>query len=194
MVVLIGQACVRFSVRLFAYSILSNHFHCVVCPERDGDLSRWMQWGLTTQARRYHRHYGGTGHVWQGRFKAFVIQDDDHLVTVLRYVERNPVRAGLVERCEDWPWSSARWWLNPERPAWLEEGPVKRGRAWIEEINAGATVDDLDGIRNSIRRGVPYGSRQWCQDAAARHGCESTLRPPGRPRRPSKKRPDTVCG
>ncbi|MGA9925826.1 MAG: transposase, partial [Isosphaeraceae bacterium] len=66
----------------------------------DGDLSRWMHWLLTAHVRRYQRHYHATGHVWQGRFKAFPIQDDDHLLVVLRYVERNPLHAGLVGRAE----------------------------------------------------------------------------------------------
>jgi putative transposase len=77
---------------------MPNHFHLVLWPRGDGDLSRWMQWLLTSHVRRYHRHYGGSGHVWQGRFKAFPVQKDRHLLIALRYVERNPVRAGLVER------------------------------------------------------------------------------------------------
>jgi len=63
-----------------------------------------MPWLLTAHVRRYHRHYRGSGHVWQGRFKAFPIRQDEHLRTVLRYVERNPVRANLVERAQQWPW------------------------------------------------------------------------------------------
>ena len=57
-----------------------------------------MQWWMTSHVRRYHRHYRSHGHVWQGRFKIFPIQQDGHLLTVLRYVLRNPVRAGLVEQ------------------------------------------------------------------------------------------------
>ena len=72
----------------------------------DGDLSRWMHWLLTAHVRRYQRHYHATGHVWQGRFKAFPIQDDDHLLVVLRYVERISLHAGLVGRAEAWEWSS----------------------------------------------------------------------------------------
>ena len=73
---------------------MPNHFHLLMRPQADGDLGRWVQWLLMAHARRYHRHYGTSGHVWQGRFKAFIIEDDDHLRTVLRYVERNPLRAG----------------------------------------------------------------------------------------------------
>ena len=87
---------------------MHNHFHLVLWPERDGDLPRFMQWVTTCHVRRYHRHYKGSGHVWQGRFKSFICQPDHHLLTVLRYVERNPVRAGMVRRAQDWRFSSAK--------------------------------------------------------------------------------------
>jgi len=105
---LIGDACERLPKRVLAYCLLSNHFHLVLWPHRDGDLSRWMQWCLTAHVRRYHKHYRSSGHVWQGRFKAFPIEQDEHLLTVLRYVERNPLRAELVKRAELWRWSSLR--------------------------------------------------------------------------------------
>ncbi len=101
------QAGERTPVRLLAYCLMPNHFHLVLWPREDGDLSDYMMWLLTAHVRRYHQHYHSSGHVWQGRFRAFAIQDDVHLLTVLRYVERNPVRASLTERAEDWLWSSA---------------------------------------------------------------------------------------
>ncbi len=85
---------------------MPNHFHLVLWPYEDGDLSNWMQWLLTTHVRRYHRMYGTSGHVWQGRFKAFPIQQDEHLFVVMRYVERNALSAQLVTSAEDWRWSS----------------------------------------------------------------------------------------
>ena len=81
------DVCVRVPVDLLGHRLMPNHFHLILRPYRDGDLGRWMQWLLTAHARRYHRHYGTTGHVWQGRFKAFPIEDDDHLLTALRHVE-----------------------------------------------------------------------------------------------------------
>ena len=87
---------------------MPNHFHLLVKAGKGDDLSRCMQWVTTTHVRRYHRHYGSSGHLWQGRYKSFGIEDDDHLLTVVRYVEGNPVRAGLVETAADWVWSSHR--------------------------------------------------------------------------------------
>ncbi len=100
-VALVAKAATRVPVRVIAYCLMPNHFHMVLWPRHDGDLSRFMQWLLTAHVRRYHRHYHGSGHVWQGRFKAFPIQQDAHLLTVLRYVERNALRAGLVKRAAE---------------------------------------------------------------------------------------------
>jgi putative transposase len=93
---LMEESKARYSVKIFAYCLLPNHFHIVAMPLRGEELSKWMQWLMTSHVRRYHRQYETSGHVWQGRFKSFLIQEDTHLLTVLRYVEANPVRAGLV--------------------------------------------------------------------------------------------------
>ena len=87
---------------------MPNHFHLVVEPTVDGQLSVFMQLLLGTHALRWNvfRKRSGQGAVYQGRFKAFPVQDDRHFLTVCRYVERNPVRAGLVSRPESWAWSS----------------------------------------------------------------------------------------
>src|SRR4051794_20974212 len=88
-------------MRVLAYFVLLNHFHLALWPHRDGDLCRWMQWLLTALVRRQRRRHGGSGHVWQGRFRAFPIQEDAHLRAVMRDIERNPLRAELVPRSED---------------------------------------------------------------------------------------------
>jgi putative transposase len=187
MVDLIGEACVRFPVAVLSYCLMPNHFHLVVRPARDGDLCRWMQWLGTAHVRRYHRHYGRSGHVWQGRYKSFPIQEDQHLLTVLRYVERNPVRAGLVRRCEEWPWSSAAWWGRAKRPSFLGGWPFPRPTEWSADLNRESARDDLGSVRHSVDRGTPYGTELWSREAAARHGLESSLRPRGRPRLSAEK-------
>src|SRR5438876_1466158 len=118
----LAQAVARSDMRLLAYCLMPNHFHLVLWPRADGDLSRWMQWLQTTHVRRYHEHYRGSGHIWQGRFKAFPIAEDEHLLAVLRYVERNPLRAGLVAAVGAWPWSSLAVSSQPERPPWYSDG------------------------------------------------------------------------
>lgn len=179
---LLARACERLPMRVLAHCLMPNHFHLVLWPYRDRDLSRWMQWLLTSHVRRYHRHYGTCGHVWQGRFKAFPIQQDGHLLVVLRYVERNPLRARLVERAEQWPWSSLRWWSSRQRPAFLEAGPVDRHPGWVKRVNSPEMPAELEGLRLSLTRGRPWGDERWMKSIAERLGLESTLRPRGRPK------------
>ena len=184
---LIQAACDRDPMRVLAYCLIPNHFHLVLWPHADGDLSRWMQWLLTAHVRRYHSHHGTSGHVWQGRFKAFPIEQDGHLLTVLRYVERNPLRAGLVARAEAWPWSSLAARRQKKSPAFLHPGPVSRGSRWIRLVNHAQTEAEVAAVRKSIERGAPYGSATWQRLTARRLGLESSLRPRGRPRKRAEK-------
>ena len=91
----VGHACIEVPMRVLAYCLMPNHFHLAVWPHGDGDLSRWMHWLQNTHVRRYHQHYGSSGHIWQGRFKAFPIQEDEHLLRVLRYIEENKGDASI---------------------------------------------------------------------------------------------------
>lgn len=183
---LLPLASRRLPMRLLAWCLMPNHFHLVLWPRGDGDLGRWMQWLLTSHVRRYHRHYGGSGHVWQGRFKAFPIQQDEHLLAVLRYVERNPLRAGLVKRAEDWNWSSLRLRRAAGSDELLSPSPVPLPRGWRRYVNGVETEAELAALRHSLNRGTPYGSDRWVKATARRLGLESTLRPRGRPRKAKK--------
>ena len=175
------DARVRVPLDLLGYCLMPNHFHLVLRPRKDGDLGRWMQWLLTAHARRYHRHYGTTGHVWQGRFKAFPVEDDDHLVTVLRYVERNALRAELVSRAEDWKWSSLPGWKRNDPLLWREISV--RDERWLERVNEPLSVGELRRLRHSVRGSFPTGGESWTRETAIRLGLESCLRPQGRPRK-----------
>lgn len=183
-VALMGEANERLPLRVLGYVLLPNHFHLVLWPRGDGDLSRWMQWLLTSHVRRYHRHYRGSGHVWQGRFKAFPIEQDEHLLRVLRYVERNPLRCGLVRRAEQWDWSSLAWRASSKRPELLSDWPVACPRSWIDTVNAAQTEAELTALRRCVARGAPFGDKTWAERTAKRLGLESSLRPRGRPRKP----------
>jgi putative transposase len=184
---LIEQAKERLPMRVLAWCLLSNHFHLVLWPLEDGDLSRWMQWLLTAHVRRYHRHYHGSGHVWQGRFKAFPIEEDEHLWTALRYVERNALRANLVGRAEGWPWGSAAAFAGGKRLAMLDVGPLPRCADWLDWVNQPQTEGELAALRKSIERGAPFGRQSWQRAIAARLGLESSLNARGRPPQPREK-------
>jgi putative transposase len=173
-----SHACVEVPMRVVGWCLMPNHFHLVLWPHHDGDLSDWMQWLCNTHVRRYHRHYRSSGHLWQGRFKAFAIEQDEHLLTVLRYVERNALRASLVERAELWPWSSLHTMLS-----FADAGPVPRPADWIDLVNEPMTEAELTRLRDSVNRGRPFGSEPWQHATAKRLGVEASLRPRGRPRK-----------
>ena len=183
---LFDEAPPRLPMRIVAWCLMPNHFHLVLWPREDGDLSRWMQWIQTTHVRRYHEHHGTTGHVWQGRFKAFPIQEDEHLLSVLRYVERNPLRAGLVKEAAAWAWTSLSLLNQRARPPWYSEGPVPRGRLWLNHVTRPQSEAELAALRRSTQRGAPYGGERWQRRTVQTLGLESTLRPRGRPKKPRK--------
>src|SRR5688572_11712041 len=160
-VALFEPACERLRMRILAYCLMPNHFHLVLRPYDDGDLGRWMQWLMTAHVRRYHRHYHTDGHVWQGRFKAFPIQADEHLLTVLRYVERNPLRADLVRKAQEWRWSSLALRSQRPTPTILSPSPVKLPRNWAELVNRPQTETEVEAVRRSIARGTPLGGAAW---------------------------------
>jgi putative transposase len=180
----LAHACVEVPMRVLAWCLLPNHFHLVLWPHGEQDLSGWMHWLLNTHVRRYHRHYHSSGHLWQGRFKAFAIEHDDHLLAVLRYVERNALRAGLVERAEAWPWSSLSCRAGEQpRPPYLQDGPVPLPAGWLEWVNEPMSEAELARVRVCVERGRPYGESVWQKVMAARLGVEASLRPRGRPRK-----------
>lgn len=106
---ILEEAVEKFDMRLLAYCIMPNHFHLVLYPKMDGDLSKFIGWLTNTHTRRWHttKQTMGHGHLYQGRYKSFLCQKDNHLLALLRYVERNAKRAGLVKKAEYWKWSSA---------------------------------------------------------------------------------------
>ena len=175
-----SDAQARLAVDVLGYCLMPNHFHLVIRTHADGDLGRWVQWLLMAHARRYHLHYRTSGHVWQGRFKAFPVEEEEHLVTVLRYVERNPLRAELVARAEDWKWSSLPAWQRGDGLLWRKI--EVRDERWLERVNEPLSMGDLQRLRLSVERGRPYGEESWVKETARRLGLESTLRSRGRPR------------
>lgn len=155
-------------MRLLAYCLMPNHFHLVLWPHHDGDLSDFLHWLTLTHTMRWHAHYhsGGTGPLYQGRFKSFPVQEDEHLFTVCRYVERNPLRANLVPRAEAWPWSSLARRVEARGIDLLDEWPVPLPVEWPEQVNAVETAGDLVAVRRSVQRGTPFGNAAWQQETA----------------------------
>ena len=179
---LVQQAQLRIPLRLLAACLMPNHIHVVVAQDDARDLSRWMHWLLTTHSRDHHQRRGTCGRVWQGRFKAFPIEHDSHLLAVMRYVERNALRAGLVQRAESWRWGSLAWRLSPASGPELTPPPSPLPANWVELVNEPQSGEELEAIRTCARRERPFGSESWTQSRVADLGLESSVRMAGRPR------------
>ena len=181
---MLGQALERLPMRLLGYCLMPNHWHLVLWPRKDGELSSFMRWLSNTHVRRFHQHYHtyGQGHIYQGRFKSFPVQDDDHLLTVLRYVEANPLRAKMVSQAQDWPWSSLSRRRSPAKKVdLLSPGPVDRPRQWLACVNQTIERPMLEAVRTSATRSRPFGDPQWSAGLARRLDLQFTLNPRGRP-------------
>ena len=183
---ILQEAQSRTGVRIVAYCLMPNHWHLLLWPKEDGELSEVMRWVTVTHTQRWHahRHTAGSGPVYQGRFKSFPIQNDEHFLTVARYVERNAVRAKLVARAEEWQWCSLwRWVQNDFRlMEFLTEWPMERSRQWLQWVNETERVSDLEDLRSSAQRDRPFGNEEWAVRIAKQLGLESAFRQCGRPR------------
>jgi putative transposase len=181
------EAVERTKTRLLAYCAMPNHWHLVVWPQADGELSDFVGWLTLTHTQRWHahRHTAGTGHVYQGRFKSFPVQDDEHFYTVCRYVERNALRANLVAQAEQWRWSSLSRWLtgNAAQKSLLAAWPTPRRPNWADHVNTPQTEDELAALHRCVQRGCPYGTEAWASTTTQKLGLEITLRPRGRPKK-----------
>ena len=182
---LIAEALEKFSVDLLAYQWMNNHWHMVLSPHEDGGMGEFLRWVTLTHAQRYHAHHGtaGLGHVYQGRFKSFPVQDDEHFHVVCRYVERNALTAKLVKKAQNYRWGSLHNWLGGDSPIELATWPVRRLPNWTKRVNQAVTAKEQQALARSFTRGTPFGTEQWTAQTAKRNGLESTLRPRGRPKK-----------
>jgi len=187
----LGDLKERKRFALYGYCLMGNHFHLLLRP-MVGSVSRVMQSLLVSHTQRYHRFHDSGGHVWQGRFKSPVIQDDEHLLSVLRYIEANPLRAHLVERAGDYRWSSFRAHGLGESDALLdrveayEALAVRRAarlRRWSAYVHQTPEEAELAAIRRSSQTGLPYGEQGWIASLCKRLRLDLTIRPRGRPRK-----------
>jgi putative transposase len=163
-------------------SLMPTHFHLVLWPEKDEQLSEFMRWLTVTHTQHLHTARGtaGTGPIYQGRFKSFPIQSDRHLLCVCRYVERNALRAGLCKRAEDWRWSGLWHHCRNGNQFLLDAWPIQRPSDWLEDINR-PDEPELEDLRRSVQRGAPFGAKEWVQDTALRLGIVRSTQPRGRP-------------
>lgn len=174
-ITLMTQANERVRMRVLGYCLMPNHFHFVLWPRADCDISRWMHWLMSTHARRHHMRYSTEGRIWQGPFKAIPVQENTHLINVLRYVERNPLRAGLVTDAKAWRWSSLH-----SRDV-CHALPFSLPSGWVEFVNRPQSAAEEQAIRQQTAAGLPIGAEEWQRRVRERLGLPATRRPRGRP-------------
>ena len=149
-------------------------------------MSEFMRWVTTTHVRqrRVFTQSVGSGHLYQGTYKSFPIEEDKHLIDVIRYVEQNPLRAHLVERAEDWQWSSLfrRQRGSAADRKLLAELPTELPSNYLQSVNELFPKDHLDKIHYSIAKGAPFGSDEWTRKTVEEYKMDGTLRGPGRPK------------
>ena len=178
---IIEEAQFKYDMRIFSYSTMPNHWHFVINPKRDGDISKFMKWLTGTHTQRWHAFHEttGTGHIYQSRYKSFLIQNDKHLLDVIRYVENNPLRANLVKRAEDWKWSSLYKRLNGCK--FLSPLPTELPENYLKSVNENFSPDELKKIQTSIIRDRPLGKDEWMKKVVEKFKLQASMKPRGRP-------------
>ena len=169
---------------ILSYCLMPNHWHLVLRPTQDGYLASYMKWLTLTHTKRYHSIHNsvGYGHIYQGRYKSFIVQKDSHLLQLVRYVERNPVRAKLVEKGELWRWSSL--WRRVsgsiKQKQLLANLPIELPNNYLGWVNEKEGKTNLLSLRQSVNKGTPFGGEEWISQTVDLYNLDATLRKPGR--------------
>lgn len=176
-----------YDMRILAYELMPNHWHLVLHPKTDGDLGVFMHRLSNAHTRKVHArtNTNGSGHLYQGRYKSFLVDSENYLLAVIKYVERNAVRAKLVKNCEDWQWGSTWRRMNgtAEQKKLLAKMPADLPVDYLRWVNTSEKVDDIKMIRTSVNKSMPYGRMKWVDKMVLKYHLESSLKAPGRPRK-----------
>jgi putative transposase len=150
------EAKAKTGMRILAYCEMPNHFHFLLWPSVEGQLQKFVQWLTSTHAIRWNlaRNEVGRGAVYQSRYKSISITSEPHLLCAWRYVERNPLRANLVARAEDWRWGSL--WQRLHRSDWLSDGPCPLPENWVGIVNSPQTQAEVDSFRAHVITSTPF--------------------------------------
>lgn len=176
----------KYTMRVLAYCLMPNHWHLILYPLQDGDLSLFMSWITNTHTRRWHvmKNTVGQGHLYQGRYKSFLCEEDAHFLTLVRYVERNAKKANLVKRAENWKWSSVwrRTYGTPTAQKLLSPWPSPAPKNYLDILNIPQTQTEEDTVERSVDKNIPYGTESWQHAMVKKYGLEQTMRGVGRPK------------
>ena len=165
---------------------MSNHWHLVLFPQHARDMQTFMHLLTNAHTRRVHTDTNttGTGPLYQGRYKSFLIERDAHLLTVIKYIERNPVRAGMVRSVDAWRWGSG--WVRqhgtPKQRQLLADSPAPLSRNYSQWVNSSEKEDTITRLRTSVNKGAPFGTDDWVTTMVNEYKLGATMRGTGRPK------------
>jgi putative transposase len=183
---ILTEAVEIFDLPLLAYTVMPNHFHFVFFPTQDGVIGQFMQWFTLTHTKRYHvqKKTTGSGHLYQGRYKSFLVQNDNHVLQLIRYVERNPLRANLVRDPLAWKYSSLyrRYKGTEKEQKILGAWPIGEPNNYLERLTIPESEDELEALRRSVNKSTPFGNDDWMLDMVEKLDLFSTTRDGGRPK------------
>jgi len=178
------EALDRHPIALIEFCLMRNHFHLVVQPANDDQLADFMHWLTSTHATRWRTSNRtlGEGAVYQGRYKAIPVHTEEYFYTLVKYVHRNPVRAGAAARAEEWRWGSLWHRQNPPSRLHLAPWPLPKPDGWLDWVNQSQPINDVHDIRKSVNRSFPLGNQRWRKEMAYRLGIPDFERGRGRPK------------
>jgi len=192
-VTVLAEAVERFEPRVLSYCALPKHWHLVLTPRRDGDLSKLIAWMTVTHSARWHTHprRASTGGLYERRFRSFPVQDDASLLEVMRFIESHPKRSGFCDSVLEWKWSSAARRsiaAGTDKPmdTIVSSPPLALPSDWPCMLDEELPNEILSKVIRSIQRGCPYGDDAWIVRTAKKMALESTIRPRGRPKLPAQ--------
>lgn len=173
-------------IDIFSFCLMPNHWHFSVRPKQDGDMGKFFGKFTQKATQRWHaaHHTVGSGHLFQGRFKSFLVQQDPYFLQLMKYIEANALRAKMVKKAEDWPWSSLSIRINNPQYAQklLIAWPIDVPKNYLKLVNEPLPKPVLKSLRHSIERGKPLGNDKWVGQQIKKHNLTYTIRPVGRPR------------
>ncbi len=184
---ILEEAVEKFDIDLLAYCVMPNHWHLVLYPKADGEMQNFMSWLTNTHTRRWHvaKDTVGQGHLYQGRYKSFICKNDQYLLTLLRYVERNAKRANLVKQAEEWQWSSV--WRREngslKQKKMLSKWPINLPRNYLSLLNGTLTAAEEKSLERSEKKSIPYGTDSWVNKIVKKYKIEQVLKEVGRPKK-----------
>ncbi len=171
---LIQELSERFNIEVYAYVLMGNHYHLLL-KTLDANLSKGMQWFGTAYTRKFNLLNKRNGHLFQGRFKSIIVENEAYLLRLSCYIHRNPLKAGIVERLSDYKWSSYHWYAYRKKtPVWLKTSLIlgqvsgkNKYQAYRRKVQQ--YVDEKGSIWKDVRHGLVYGSERFLTDLKDRY-------------------------